>query len=224
MEHFQKAMCVIDTSSIINLDDIVLGRKDILFYIRRFFNVRVCSVIREELDRHQDLISSREVSYWRPFLNSVRYLPEVLSDDASVIGPFYTSAPTFAGTENAGEHGNARVALEMLLTRQIGHAVIVTDDEKANNAFLQLMRRAFPGVSIWSSADIILYLGALLLKENKTTFDEVRAAVRDVYAAGGRARPWEEITQAEKETIIRKQAVSVKSLRLVSRVVDHWRN
>lgn len=222
MNHFTKAVCVLDTCSIINLDDIELAGNDVLFYMRRFFDVQVCGVIREEFQRHKDKVSSREASYWNSFLSNATYYPTVLNDDTSVVGPFYSAAPSFTGTEDAGEHGNARVALELLITRSAGHAIFVTDDENACNAFLRTMQRSFPAVHLWNSADVILHLGGILLKEKKTNYENIRCALRDVYAAG--AKKWHEVSDAEKATIIKNQNKSVKSLRLLQKVVDHWRN
>ena len=142
MNHFKKAICILDTCSIINLDEILLARKDVLYYMRLFFDIQVCTAIREEFLRHQELVSSREASYWGSFLSRASYTPSVLDNDRTVVGPFYSTAPTFEGTENAGEHGNARVALELLITRNVGHAVFVTDDMHACNGFLKKMRQS----------------------------------------------------------------------------------
>jgi hypothetical protein len=224
MENFTKCACVIDTCSIINLDEIQLGREDVLSYIRRFFDVRVGEPLKDEFNRHRDQVSSREASYWSRFLSSRRYVPTTLTDDEPVIGPFYTSPPVFDGVRNAGEYANARVALELLLTRQIGHILFITDDQNAENAFLDRMQGAFPGIRLWTSADVIIYLGAVLLKESKLGFDDVKSALRDVYAATARVRPRSEITQGEKDSNIRKLAVSVDRLKLILKVTDHWRN
>ena len=221
MKHFTKAACVLDTCSIINLDNIKLARKDILYYMRRDFNVRVCQTIREELQQHKNLLSKRqEITYWRRFLSKQTYTPRTLIDDRTVIGPFYSAPPTTFGVRDKGEHGNARVALELLLTKTIGHAVFVTDDEKASNAFLKPMQQAFPGINLWTSVDVILYVGAVLLKERKTGFDDVEAALRDVYVAG--AKKWSSTN--ETDTIIRKRKKSVDNLKLVKQVVASWRN
>lgn len=224
MDHFTKTACIIDTSSIINLDNIALGGKDVLLFVRRFFDVRVCDTIREEFDRHSNLVSSRESTYWSPFLRSKSVAPQVLIDDKSSIEPFYSSPPLFNQGDNAGEYGNARVALELLLTRQIGHTLFVTDDENACNAFLKTMQGAFPGVRLWTSADIILYLGSILLKEGKASYEQVRAALRDVYATSQRMKPLDQITAAEKTSIIQKQARSINQLKLAYRTIKHWRN
>lgn len=221
--YFTKAVCVLDTCSIINLDDIQLARNDVLYYMRCFFDVRVCGTIREELQRHKDRVTSREASYWNSFLSSATYNPIVLTDDSTVVGPFYSNIPaSFDGSDDAGERGNARVALELLITRTAGHAIFVTDDEKACNAFLQTLRRSFPGVHIWNSADVILHLGSVLLKEKKTSYENIRDALRDVYASS--AKKWQQINDKEKSTIIKNQNNSVNSLRLLKKVVDHWRN
>ncbi len=224
MEHFTKTLCIIDTCSIINLDEITLAQKDALEYLRRFFDVRVCDTIKDEFLRHRDLVVSREASYWGSFLSSRRYTPQVLIDDQAVLEPFYGNPPSFVGTDDAGERGNARVALELLLTRQAGHTIFITDDESACNAFLKALTGAFPGISLWSSADVVLYLGAILMKEGRADFESVRASLRDLYAAARIMRPWALRSPAERESLIRQQAISVKNLKLVTKVVTHWRN
>lgn len=222
MKHFTKAACVLDTCSIINLDAIKLVRKDILYYMRRFFDVRVCRTIGEELQKHVDLVSSQEIKYWKPFLNKQTYSPTILTDDRSVIGPFYSTSPTTFGVKDGGEHGNARVALELLLTKRIGHAVFVTDDQKASDAFLKSMQQSFPGINLWTSVDVILYVGSILLKESKTDFDQIKGALRDVHAAG--AKKWNDRTEREKDQFISKSSKAVARLKLIKKVVGHWRN
>lgn len=219
MKHFTKAVCILDTSSIINLDSIELARKDILYYVRRFFDVRVCQTIREELQRHKNRVKSREINYWNRFLSKKTYSPKALTDDRKATGPFYSTPPETFGTRNQGEHGNARVALELLLTREIGHAVFVADDEKAFNAFLKSMRQSFPGINLWTSADIILYVGAVLLKERRSSFEEIEAAIRDVYIAG--AGEWSDTT--EKDRIVHKLKEGTERLKKIKQVVDHWK-
>ncbi|MGO8677249.1 MAG: hypothetical protein ACLQVX_15430, partial [Limisphaerales bacterium] len=139
---------------------------------------------------HRELLVSREATYWESFLSTRRYRPEVLTDDRTVLEAFYTSAPSFAGTDNAGERGNARVALELLLTRQAGHTIFITDDKSACSSFLGTLRGAFPGIILWSSADVILYLGAILMKERRADFESVRISLRDVYASARKGKPW----------------------------------
>ncbi len=219
---FHRVACILDTCSIINLDGIILAREDVLFYMRQFFDVRVCDVIKDEFIRHRAKVDSREATYWERVLSKKTYSPTVLTEDQSAVGPFYTTPPAFTGTDDAGEHGNTRVALELLLTQQVGHAIFVTDDEKACAAFLRTVRRSFPGVNLWTSTDVILYLGALLMKDGKADFEAVRAALRDVHAAS--ATKWDQITEQQKSDIIKKNTANVNSLRLVKSVVDQWRN
>ena len=219
MKHFTKAACVLDTCSIINLDNVVLAQKDILYYVRRFFDVRVCETIREELQRHVNLVSSREISYWNSFLSKQTYSPTTLTDDRTIIGPFYSNPPATFDDRSRGERGNARVALELLLTRTIGHAIFVTDDKNASDAFLKSIRWSFPGINLWTSVDVILYVGSVLLKERKVDFDQVKEALRSAYAVGaGRG------SSREKNNNIKKHSKNVDRLKLINRVVDHWRN
>jgi hypothetical protein len=112
----------------------------------------------------------------------------------------------------------------LLLTRQAGHTIFITDDVSACNAFLKTLSGAFPGISIWSSADVILYLGAILMKEGRADFESVRASLRDLYAGARIMKPWALRSPAERESLIRQQAISVKHLKLVTKVVTQWRN
>jgi hypothetical protein len=220
MNHFTKTVCIIDTCSIINLDSIKLDKKDVLYYVRKFFDVQVCTVIRDEFQRHRNLALSREASYWSCFLSNKSYTPFVFLDDNSIIGPFCSGPQTFDGTKNAGEYGNTRVTIELLLRRSVGHVIFVTDDEKAYNIFLEAVQRSFPGISLWTSADIILYLGAILLTENKTSNELIKAALRDIYAS---RKKWDNNSQIEKDAIIKKLAKSMNSLKQLTKVIKHWR-
>lgn len=161
-------------------------------------------------------MSSREITYWMGFLNKRTYSPRTLIDDQTIIGPFYSDPPTTFDVRNKGEHGNARVALELLLTKTIGHAVFVTDDEKACNGFLKPMQQAFPGINLWTSVDVILYVGAVLLKDRKTVFGDVEAALRDVYTAGAKKCS----NTNESDTVIRKRKKSLDNLKLVKQVIE----
>lgn len=208
--HFGKTACVLDTCSIINLDEIELAGRDVLYYMRRSFDIHVCDAILDELDRHKQRLHSKESSYWPRFLSNQKKAALVLNDDRTALGPFYSAAPSCFGSDDAGERGNTRLALELLITRQFGQIVFVTDDDRARNAFLANVVRSFPGLHLWSSADVVLYLGSFLLKEQKTTFDSIRAALRDLNAAS--AKTWEQIGDAEKSAIIKRYKDSVANL------------
>ena len=97
MSHFTRAVCIIDTCSIINLDEIVLARKDVLFYVRQFFDLHVSAIIGDEFRRHRHLATSLEATYWHGVLSNKKYVPTVLKNDTTVIGPLYSTAPSFAG-------------------------------------------------------------------------------------------------------------------------------
>jgi hypothetical protein len=123
--HFGKTACVLDTCSIINLDDIELAGRDVLYYMRRSFDVHVCDAILDELGRHKQRLHSKESSYWPRFLSSRKQAAFVLNDDRTALESFYSAAPSFSGSDDAGERGNTRLALELLITRRFGQIVFV---------------------------------------------------------------------------------------------------
>lgn len=220
MKHFTKALCVVDTCSIINLDDITLGRQDILYHMRCDFDVHVSGVIVDEFLRHKDKVSSEESSFWNRFLRSKKHEPEALCDDSKALGVFHSIPPRFGGMQNAGEYGNARVAMELLMTCQAGHVVFVTDDAKAWRAFLERLRESFPGIALWTSLDVVMYVAGVLMKKGHIGHDDVRAAFRDVIAA---AAKWPNMNEQEKSNLIRRRAAAEASLSRLATVAKLWR-
>ncbi len=221
LPHFGKVACIVDTCSIINLDEIEIAGRNVLYYMRRSFDIYVCDAILDEFQRQRGRMHSKESSFWRSFLSKSMFATSVLNDDRTVLGPFYSAAPSFSGSDDAGERGNARLGLELLITRRFGHIVFVTDDGRARNAFLNDVAASFPGLHLWTSTDVVLYLSSFLLKEQRTTFDGVRAALRDLNAAS--AKTWEEISDPEKSALIKRYKDKLATLQRLKQVVEHWR-
>ena len=220
MKHFTKAVCILDTCSIIYLDEIVLGRKDLLTYMRTDFDVHVSDVIVQEYTRHKDKMHGLESSYWLRFLNSRNEVPSHLKRDSETLGVFHASPPAFCGTENAGEYGNARLAIEMLMSCRAGQVVFVTDDERACRAFLGSLRETFPGITLWSSLDVIFYVAGILMVKGMITGEDVDAAARDLVAASPR---WETLNEEEKSKLIKRRADARKRRQRLETVTKEWR-
>ena len=219
MKNFTKCMCVIDACSIINLVNITLAREDVLYYLRRYFNIQVCGIIKKEIKQHSSLIESKEGSYWTSFLSKNTYLPGKLKDDKETLIQFYSNPPETFDSESAGERGNARVSLELLLTDKVGHVIFLTDDKNAGNAFLHDLSKSFPGCKLWSSFDLILYLGAQLMRQKKSTWDDVFSALRDVLATNSKRRNLSDCT-SEAISDINKYK---KLLNKINTVTKQWR-
>jgi hypothetical protein len=45
LPHFGKVACIVDTCSIINLDEIEIAGRNVLYYMRRSFDIYVCDAI-----------------------------------------------------------------------------------------------------------------------------------------------------------------------------------
>lgn len=213
MKHFNSSTCVIDTCSIITLDKVTLAHKEVLEYIRLHFSVSVCKAIQIELKRHLGKLSSREGTYWPPFLSSKALSCGALKSD-EVLRHLYPSPPPTFNSHSAGERGNARVSLELLLNRKVGHVIFLTDDNNARNAFLASLCEAFPGCHLWSSSDLVFYLGAILIKEKKTTWDDVENALRDVRTGIGASQNSSELVSLAGR--------HRKLLRNIKLIADHW--
>ncbi len=219
MNHFQKTVCVVDTCSIIYLDDINLGRNSILKYLRTDFNVFVSESIKKEFIKHKAKLNSREATYWQRFLSKKEYLPEVTKDDLKCLGPFYDSIHHSFGEKVAGEREIAKVSIELLFTKKAGHVVFITDDIKAQNAFLSSIGSVFPGFKLWTSKDVIYYLGGILLKEKKVIYNDVWGALRDVNI---KWKNWRNMSDADRNKLIKSFAKSKKDLKKIKTISELW--
>ena len=221
MNNFGKAVCVLDTCSIINLDEIILGREDILRYVRCDFDVHVSEVVPIEFVRHRSKMHSREASYWERFLNTRIQRNEILCSDEDALSHFHCSPPVFGGTDNAGEYANARLAMELLMTRKAGQVIFVTDDEKACNAFLRRLCESFPGIILWTSLDVVFYVSGVLMMRGKIGVGEVEDALRDVVAS---AREWLDLSAQEKSNLVKRREEARRRLQALNAVAKVWRN
>lgn len=219
MKHFQKTVCVVDTCSIIYLDGIHLGRNSILKYLRTDFNVFVSDSIKRELIKHRAKLNSREATYWHRFLSNKVYRPEVITDDLKCLGPFYDSIPHSFGEKGAGERDNSKVSIELLLTKKAGHVVFITDDIKAQNAFLSSIENVFPGIKLWTSKDVIYYLGGILLKEKKVIYNDVWGALRDVNI---KWKNWRNMPEAGRNKLIESLEKSKEDLKKIKTISGLW--
>lgn len=219
MKHFQKTVCVVDTCSIIYLDDINLGRNSILKYLRTDFNVFVSDSVKKEFIKHRAKLNSREATYWQRFLSNKVYLPEVTKDNLKCLGPFYDSIPHSFGEKGAGERDNSKVSIELLLTKKAGHVVFITDDIKAQNAFLSSIENVFPGFKLWTSKDVIYYLGGILLKEQKVIYNDVWGALRDVNI---KWKNWRNMPETGRNKLIKSFAKSKEDLKKIKTISELW--
>ncbi len=219
MKHFKKCLCVIDACSIITLDGITLARKSLLKMIRDDFDVRVCSTIRTELKRHPDLLKSREASFWPRFASNHAFHPKVLNDD-NILRDFYTNPPGVFVENDAGERGNLRVSLELFLSRSCGHMIYLSDDLKARNAFLVAAADAFPCVQLWTTTNVVLYIGAAMMKDKRSTWDEVQGALRDLRTNAGNIKAFNSFDKNELISLAGKHR---RLLTHIKRITDQWR-
>jgi hypothetical protein len=215
LRSFTKCRCVIDTCSIINLDGVEVGKKNVLKQMRQYCDIQVSPTIRDELKRHQSKLKSREGSVWPQFISSEAYRCKQYGNEEKRLGSFFTSKPAQWGAGDAGERGNACVSVELLLKKSAGHIVFVTDDEKAQRTFLDRFVESFPGVKVWNSADVVLYFGGLLMHDKQVIFDEVKNAVRDVYA---RLLSWED-GAPPKDAVIKKRSAKIECLKRLDQTI-----
>jgi hypothetical protein len=183
--------------------------------MRKYCDIQVSPSIKVELARHKSKLKSQEGSVWPNFISSEMYRCRKYADEEKRLSSFFSSKPKNWGSQDAGERGNACVSLELILTKSAGHIVFVTDDEKAERTFLDQFVASFPGVKLWNSADVVLYFGGLLMHDQQAIFDDVKNAVRDVYA---RLLSWED-GAPPKDAVIKKRSAKIECLKRLNQTI-----
>lgn len=180
MSRHSKVVVVPDACSLINLEKIRISHFNVLSFLRREMEILAHEVISNEVERNMEGPLKGEAKIWLKFLKGKVFKNRVLTDDQMVLSMFFTVPPQKYGCENAGERGNARLALEILLNRMAEMVVFVTDDQNAKNGFLYRMCKSFPSIILWSSVEVILFYGGILLKQKKVECKDVENALRDI--------------------------------------------
>jgi hypothetical protein len=146
-----------DTSSLINLCDIYVGRIHITDLLRRLFTIQLPTEIQTELRRHRRQLSSYD-SEILAFGDSSRIRFHRQSESETIIRNAF--APLANPRRNRGERFMCALALYQTRKRITGHVILLTDDLSAHRGFVGWFEDRFRITKTWSSLDLVLYIYA----------------------------------------------------------------
>ena len=170
-----------DTSSLINIHEVHVGRTHITNVLNQLFNVQVSREIPHEIRRNKNKLGC----YDKPMLQFVRqarrYFPHEQDYEDLLFNRFSTSSDPM---RNRGERYNCALAFYLVRKRRTGQVIILTDDRKARRSLIDWYENRFTATRTWSSLELLLHIYLVMFP--KWPYAQAEAALRHVnpYVAG----------------------------------------
>jgi hypothetical protein len=165
---------IIDACSFINLGAIQVGNsgESLLDLIQRSGKISIVGEVDKEIYDH----------YSRNLPSYLRRRRHVKSTNRMKIGVYEKiiagSVQVSRKSKNKGEVDSFALAIDLHSYSKVTSLVFLSDDENAKNGVLRDWIAAFPGILVWSSYDLVLYLYAIGLVPSK---DLANSLIRDVF-------------------------------------------
>ena len=203
-----------DTSSLINIHEVYVGRVHITDVLNQLFDVQVSREIPHEIRRNRNKLGN----YDKPMLQFVRqarrYFPHEQDYEDLLFNRFSASSDP---TRNRGERYNCALAFYLVRKRRTGQIIILTDDRKARRGLLQWYENRFTATRTWSSLELFLHIYLVMFP--KWPYAQAEAALRRVnpYVAGNKEKMTNRLREyrryLEQLHIMLKALPSVKKTR-----------
>ena len=166
-----------DTSSLINIHKIYVGRTHISDVLNQLFNVQVSREIPHEI-RHE---RKKLGNYDKPMLQFVRqarrYFPYEQDYENLIFNRF---SPTDDPNRNRGERYNCALALYLVRRRYTGQVIMLTDDLKARRGLINWYESRFKTTKTWTSLELLLHIYFVMFP--KWPYPQVELALQQVNA------------------------------------------
>jgi hypothetical protein len=149
---------IIDTSALINLSDIYVGRRHITELLSQLFAVQVPTEIPTEIRRHRNQLLGYE-SEILSFATSARKRFHRQGESENILMTGF--APAANPQRNRGERFMCALGLYLTRKRITGHVILLTDDLNAHRGFVGWFEQRFRITKTWTSLDLLLYIYAV---------------------------------------------------------------
>ena len=144
-----------DTSSLINIHEVYVGRSHIVDVLNQLFTVQVSREIPHEIRRNRSKLGDHH----KPMLHFVRqarrYFPYEQDYENLIFNRF---SPTDDPNRNRGERYNCALAFYLVRRRRTGQVIILTDDRKARRGLIEWYESRFTATRTWSSLELLLHI------------------------------------------------------------------
>lgn len=215
-----KALCIVDTCSLINWQEVELGKRTLYSWLRDEFEVQYSRAVWDEIRQHRHQIESRVIR--RRGEDFVWEYSAISTCERALFTPFISRTveagicrqcgqtiwreqaftPDLTDTRDRGERYNCCIALDIVRTGTYRQVVFLTDDRRAIQSYVTPVFETFPLGQIWTSLDFVLYL--FMRHRSRIPLNEVMDVLRDVNAQAATGQESPKI--ARRLTIYQKKA------------------
>lgn len=197
-----------DTSSLINIHEVYVGRTHIIDVLNQLFSVQVSREIPREIRRRRNKLGC----YDKPMLQFVRqarrYFPNEQNYEDLI---FNRVSPDGDPCKNRGERYNCALALYLARSRYAGQIIMLTDDMKAHRGLICWYESRFKTTKTWTSLELLLHIYLVMFP--KWSYAQAESALRHVSTNMG-AKETEEGTEGEtNEETKREMAKRLRTYR-----------
>ncbi len=164
-----------DTSSLINIREVYIGRSHITDVLNQLFNVQVSREIPHEVRRRRSKLGN----YDKPMLQFVRqarrYFPYEQDYEHLIFNQF---SPTDDPNRNRGERYNCALALWLVRRRRTEQVIMLIDDMKAHRGLIDWYESRFKTTKVWTSLELLLHIYLTMFP--KWPYNHAELALRGV--------------------------------------------
>lgn len=178
---FAGSVYLIDTCSIIALQDVEVAGTNVLDFVRHKLRLTATSVLADEVQRRCDdgLLRRGVGGHWLRKYRSISK-PDEERDDWEGIIPICCGTPP--ENDSKGEVTAAWKAI-MLSTYSFENVIFVTDDLKSRNLFFNKLVDHFPLVRILDTLDFVRAIILCASTEKRLLLPQALSALRDAVSA-----------------------------------------
>ena len=219
----KQSLCIVDTCSLVYLNNIELARKPLQKWLWEEFEIKYSEVILNEFWSFRKKVSFREnwEDYvWR-FPSMEAYERAVFSLHQKKVSRYCSHCgqisweykpfiPNLTEDKDKGERHNCCLTLYAVLEGDYSQIIFLTDDLQAIRDYATYFFDLFPLGSIWSLLDFIIYL--FIRYHKNISLEDTKNALRDVNTGPYTAQANDEESQDD----VRNKESSKKRRRLMT--------
>lgn len=165
-----------DTSSLINIHEVYVGRSHIVDVLKQLFNVQVSREIPHEIRRRRNKLGDYDKQMLRFVRQARRYFPCDRDYEKLLFNQF---APKGNPNKNRGERYNCALALYLVRKQYTGQVIMLTDDRNAQRGLIDWYERHFKTTKTWTSLDLLIHIYLVMFP--KWPYAQADSALRRVH-------------------------------------------
>ena len=166
-----------DTSSLINIHKIYVGRTHIIDVLNQLFSVQVSREIPHEIRRNRSKLGDHHKPMLQFVRQARRYFPCEQDYENLIFSQF---SPTDDPNRNRGERYNCALALYLVRRRYTGQIIMLTDDMKAHRGLIGWYESRFKTTKTWTSLELLMHIYLFMFP--KWPYAQVELALQQVNA------------------------------------------